>query len=1093
MILIASGSVYNGSGIFCLFPPYRLPSDCPMRTSHSFVRRLFAAFLAGLLLIAPIRAQSNSDTGSVDFTRDIRPILAAHCYACHGPDETSRAADLRLDLRDNAIGHSAIVPNDPGLSKLVERILSTDEESVMPPPSSKKPLSAPQKALLQKWIEQGAPYANHWAFETPTKQVPPAREQQDWQNKNWPRNVIDQFIGQQLANEGLQPSTQADRATLLRRVSLDLTGLPPTLEELHTYLSDSSENAYERAVDRLLASQQYAEKMAMEWLDLARYADTNGYNNDEDRTMWPWRDWVIDAFHQNMPFDQFTLEQLAGDQLPNPTQSQLIATGFLRNQGHNTEGGIIQEEYRVEYVADRVHTVSTVFLGLSMQCARCHDHKYDPISQKEYFQFYAFFNSLDEKQASYSKFVAAEPFIRVPSAEQAAQVKAIDERVASLQSQLKEIEDQADARVAKLIADTSQEVLRNRFAQAALYRFPLDRSESKELFESIANKPTGSTSGSITWQPGKSQDAIELAEDSRIELGEVASLASDKPFSLSVWIKPKNQTTMAVLSKMDESQSHRGYDLLWNAGKIELHLIHQWPGNAVKVSTKQTLAPDQWYHVVVTYDGSKTAAGVKVYVNSKTEAYDVAQDSLKDSIETSQPFRIGLRQKSLPFVGLIDELQIFGSVLTEDNVKQIESLQSVTGFADWVRVPPDQRTEEQKNQIRRFYLDRIDEEYPKIQASLAQSQKEKASIEETYPAAMVLREMNPPRETFVLKRGAYDQPADKVESMVPQVLLSPEHGQPKSRLDLARWLVHNSNPLTARVVVNRWWQNYFGTGLVKTVEDFGLTGDTPSHAELLDYLACQFIESGWDVKAMQKLIVMSAAYQQESRITPALLERDPENRLLARGPRHRLSAETIRDNALRISGLLQTRVGGPSVKPYQPAGLWEDVTVERRGKYVADVGEGLYRRSMYTFWKRTCPPPSMMSFDAPNREVCLARRARTNTPLQSLVLLNDPTYIECARLLAESMIREGGLDIAGRIDAGMLRSVSRKANDAEQKILQNILSGARQRFSSDPSKAQSFNATGVTPPDNSLDAVELASWTVVASTLLNLDETISKR
>jgi hypothetical protein len=1064
-----------------------------MRTSHSFVRRLFAAFLAGLLLIAPIRAQSNSDTGSVDFTRDIRPILAAHCYACHGPDETSRAAELRLDLRDNAIGHSAIVPNDPGLSKLVERILSTDEESVMPPPSSKKPLSAPQKALLQKWIEQGAPYANHWAFETPTKQVPPAREQQDWQNKNWPRNVIDQFIGQQLANEGLQPSTQADRATLLRRVSLDLTGLPPTLEELHTYLSDSSENAYERAVDRLLASQHYAEKMAMEWLDLARYADTNGYNNDEDRTMWPWRDWVIDAFHQNMPFDQFTLEQLAGDQLPNPTQSQLIATGFLRNQGHNTEGGIIQEEYRVEYVADRVHTVSTVFLGLSMQCARCHDHKYDPISQKEYFQFYAFFNSLDEKQASYSKFVAAEPFIRVPSAEQAAQVKAIDEQIASQQSQSKVIEDQADERVAKLIANTSESELKSRFAQAALFRFPLDRSESKELFESISNKAIGSSSGSITWQPGKSQDAIELAEDSRIELGEVASLASDKPFSLSVWIKPKNQTTMAVLSKMDESQSHRGYDLLWNAGKIELHLIHQWPGNAVKVSTKQTLAPDQWYHVVVTYDGSKTAAGVKVYVNSKAEAYDVAQDSLKDSIETSQPFRIGLRQKSLPFVGLIDELQLFGSVLTEDNVKQIESLQSVTGFADWVRVPPDQRTEEQNNQIRRFYLDRIDEEYPKIQASLAQSQKEKASIEETYPAAMVLREMNPPRETFVLKRGAYDQPADKVESMVPQVLLSPEHGQPKSRLDLARWLVHKSNPLTARVVVNRWWQNYFGTGLVKTVEDFGLTGDTPSHAELLDYLACQFIDSGWDVKAMQKLIVMSSAYQQESRITPALLERDPENRLLARGPRHRLSAETIRDNALRISGLLQTRVGGPSVKPYQPAGLWEDVTVERRGKYVADVGEGLYRRSMYTFWKRTCPPPSMMSFDAPNREVCLARRARTNTPLQSLVLLNDPTYIECARLLAESMIREGGLDIAGRIDAGMLRSVSRKANDAEQKILQKILDGAQKRFSSDPAKAQSFNATGATPPDSSLDPVELAAWTIVASTMLNLDETISKR
>ena len=550
---------------------------------------------------------------------------------------------------------------------------------------------------------------------------------------------------------------------------------------------------------------------------------------------------------------------------------------------------------------------------------------------------------------------------------------------------------------------------------------------------------------------------------------------------------------MAILSKMDESKSFRGYDLLWSSGKIELHLVHQWPDDAIKVASKQVLAADQWYHIVASYDGSKTAAGIKIYVDSKSEACDILQNSLSGPIDTEQPFRIGLRQTTLPYQGLIDELQVFGSVLEEENIKQLAGLESVSGFADWVRIPPDQRTENQRKQIQRYFLGQIDAEYAQLQASIEESTKEKTAHEETYPAVMVLKEMSPPRETFVLKRGQYDQPTDRVDSSVPQVLLAPGSEQPNDRLALARWMVSDGNPLTARVLVNRWWQNYFGIGLVKTVEDFGLTGDTPSNAQLLDFLACQLIESGWDVKAMQKLIVMSSTYQQESRLTPELLERDPENRLLARGPRHRLSAETIRDNALRISGLLQPQVGGPSVKPYQPAGLWEDVTVERRGKYVADVGDGLFRRSLYTFWKRTCPPPSMMSFDAPNREVCLARRARTNTPLQSLVLLNDPTYIECARLLAESMLRDGVSNPDDRFDAGMLRAVSRRATDAERKILGEVLDSARRRFDSDPSSAKSLNATGTTPPDCSIDPAELAAWTVVASTLLNLDETISKR
>ncbi len=1055
----------------------------------NLARLRLLAFVA-LFVSLQIRSNTQADDTEkvIDFSSQIRPILASHCWNCHGPDEKSRTADLRLDLRDKAIASSAIVPNNLSASKLVERILSVDPESQMPPPASKKSLSAEQKQLLQKWIQQGAAYSEHWAFTAPTNaELPPLKDHK------WASNAIDHFVGKRLEQEHSTPSPRADRATLLRRVSFDLTGLPPTVDELSQYLNDPSSDAYEQAVDRLLRSKHFAEKMAMEWLDLARYADTNGYNNDEDRTMWPWRDWVINAFDRNMPFDQFTIEQLAGDLLPNPSQEQLIATGFLRNQGHNTEGGIIQEEYRVEYVVDRVHTVSTVFLGLSMQCARCHDHKFDPISQTEYFQFYSFFNSLDEKQAGYNKFVGAEPFIRVPTAEQSTKINAFNEQILALESQLKQTEEQADAKVAKLVAETPESELQSRFAQKALHCFPLDKSDVPTIFESVSKSQIGSTSGTLRYSPGKNQEAIELDEQSRVELGNIGNFAGDQPFSISVWVKPSANDGMAILSKMDESQNYRGYDLLLSNGKIEIHIVHKWPGNAIKVSTKKPVTANEWHHVVGTYDGSKKAAGIKIYVDSKLEPHDVVHDSLKDSIETQQPFRIGLREKTLPYRGLVDDLQLFGNVLDENSVKQLAAFETVSGLADWVRVPLEQRTESQRKQIQQFYLNRIDPEYPVVQTKLATAKKEKTVIEESTAAVMVMRDVNPPRETYVLKRGQYDQPSDRVYSSVPATLLHSGTEPPKDRLQLAQWLVSNSNPLTARVTVNRWWQNYFGTGIVKTAEDFGLTGEAPTNLELLDYLAGSFMKSGWDVKAIHKMIAMSSTYQQESRLLPEMLERDPENRLLARGPRYRLSAETIRDNALAISGLLQHKFGGPSVKPYQPAGLWEDVTVERRGKYVADVGEGLYRRSLYTFWKRTCPPPSMMSFDAPMREVCTARRARTNTPLQSLVLMNDPTYVECARLLAQIMIREGGQDLNDRIDAGFQRAVSRKALPEEQLILSQILETAKQRFTVKPASAQAFNAIGATTPDASFDPVELASWTVVASTLLNLDETISKR
>ncbi|HEX4796319.1 MAG TPA: DUF1549 and DUF1553 domain-containing protein [Humisphaera sp.] len=667
-----------------------------------------------------------------------------------------------------------------------------------------------------------ASHAQHWSFIAP--QRPPLPEVQ---NKTWPRNAIDNFVLQRLEREKLSPSPEADRATLLRRVSLDLAGIPPTLEELDAFLADASPQAYEKVVDRLLASPRYGERMALAWLDAARYADTNGYNNDEDRTMWPWRDWVIDAFNRNMPYDRFIVEQLAGDLLPDATMSQNVATAFLRNQGHNTEGGIIQEEYRVEYVADRVHTTATVFLGLSMQCARCHDHKFDPISQREYYQFYAFFNTIDEKQASYVKFVAAEPFMRVPSPQQKARLEELEETLTDLRKHL-------------------------------------------------------------------------------------AALESDP-------------------------EMERG--LNW---KI-------------------------------------------------------------------------------------------------------------------------------------------------VEAMLKKSQ-----LESELPAVMIMREMPKPRETFILKRGQYDKPDEKVSADVPAFLPPLPADAPKNRLALARWLVDPANPLTARVAVNRWWQQTFGTGLVRTVEDFGMTGESPSHPELLDFLATQLIASGWDVKAMQKLMVMSATYRQSSRMRPELEARDPENLLLARGGRYRLSAEVVRDNALAISGLLREHVGGPSVKPYQPDGLWEDVTVNRAGHYVADTGDGLYRRSLYTFWKRTCPPPALASFDAPNREVCVARRARTNTPLQALILLNDTTYVEAARKLAERVMASDSSSM-GRLTNAFRMTVAREPRDEERQILLEMYDSSLARFAQKPAEVEKLLKVGRAARDGSKDQKELAAWTVVCSTLLNMDETISRR
>lgn len=1055
-----------------------------------------ATATAGALLLIAASEPSAATEPRVDFIKDIQPILANHCWSCHGPDEKGRHADLRLDVRDVALATHAIVPGDSAKSGLVSRIDSNDAEAIMPPPDSKKPLSEKQKELLKLWIAQGAEYASHWAFVVPSQVIAP-----ETSSTAWVKNPIDAFVLHGLDSAGLKPSAEADAATLLRRLSLDLTGLPPTLEQLEAFVRDPSEQSYEQAVDRMLSSPAYAERMAMNWLDLARYADTNGYNNDEDRSMWPWRDWVIRAFESNMPYDQFIVEQLAGDLLPNPTRDQLIATAFLRNQGHNTEGGIIAEEYRVEYVADRVHTTATVFLGMSMQCARCHDHKYDPITQSDYYRFFAYFNNLDEKQASYSKFVAAEPFLRVPSKQQEEQIASLTEQIALAQSEIDQREKDAPNLLAKWLAEHSEREAQDRFGFQLLNHLAFDDERTDTIIDSLNPNIGATIKGNVSYREGKKSRAVVFSGDSHIESAQIADFDGQSPFSISVWVYPTATDAMAIVSRMDEGNNHRGFDLLIENGKIASHFVHKWPDNAVKVITKEAMKNDQWHHVVLTYDGGRNASSISIYVDSQQKPVDVTQNSLRDTIHTDKPFHVGLRERSLPFRGAIDDLQLFRGVLQNENVTELYQGMEPTPTGEWLRRPASERTEEQNRKLNAMYLKGVDDQYAKLLQRRSEKQNERAKVEDETAAVMIMKEMATPRETFILKRGQYDQPAERVNAGIPQALSamkasspSPEaSAEPRDRLALARWIVDPSNPLTARVAVNRWWQNYFGTGIVKTVEDFGVTGEAPSHPELLDFLARKLIDTGWDVKSLQKMIVMSATYRQSSSVTPALLDRDPENRLLARGPRFRLAAESVRDNALAISGLLRTDVGGPSVKPYQPAGLWEDVTVERRGRYVQDQGDGLYRRSMYTFWKRTCPPPSMMNFDAPNREVCLARRARTNTPLQSLVLMNDPTYIEAARFLAQQMIRSGGADAVRRIQHGMLRCVAREADSSEVAIFERVLADALNRFSSDEKAATDFNAIGVSRADAEIAPGELAAWTVVASMMLNLDETISKR
>jgi len=1038
---------------------------------------------------------------SVEFNRDIRPLLSDNCFQCHGPDKAQRKADLRLDTEagstaDLGGGRRAVAAGDLEQSELYQRLIADDEHERMPPAKSGKKLTKAQIELFRQWIEQGAKWQKHWAFLPPVAAPLPKVV-----NQARVHNAIDAFILARLEREGLAPSPLADKTTLIRRVSLDLTGLPPTPAEVDAFLADDSEDAYEKVVDRLLDSSRFGERMAVRWLDGGRYADTNGYQSDGERSMWRWRDWVIDAYNNNMPFDQFTIEQIAGDMLPGATLDQKIASGFNRNHRGNGEGGIIPEEYAAEYVVDRVDTTFTVWLGLTVGCSRCHDHKFDPISQREFYQAFAYFNNVPEFGRAV-KYGNSPPMIKTPTAPQQQQLQQLDARLADEEIAFGRMLPDVVAGQTEWEKTLDPKALANwSITRGQKAYAPLDGGGGEHA--PVATELRWEN-GEPVYRAGKIGQAADFDGTRFASAGDVGGFGFDDKFSLATWVYPQGPQGGTVLSRMTDAEHADGYYLVVDHGRLQVNLVKRWLDDALRVETEASLAPDAWQHVLVTYDGSRGASGVAVYIDGKPQKLKIVLDLLNQTFATKEPFRIGGGNgPEGRFHGLIDDVHVYDGVVSENEIQVLATAETI---GDLRTIPVDRRTVAQSIKLRACFLERaaalpIREARDRVETI----RQERTRLIESFPTTMIMQEMPVPRDTFVLIRGEYDKPGEKVVPGVPASLHSLPNGAPANRIGLALWLVDRSNPMTARVAVNRMWQMLFGTGLVKTVDDFGAQGEWPSHPELLDWLAVEFMsdvatqaglplrrggkKNAWDVKALLRLIVTTSTYCQSSRSTPALQQRDPDNRLLARGPRLRLSAEMVRDQALFAGGLLVEKLGGPSVKPYQPAGLWKELADT---DYVQDTGEGLYRRSMYTYFKRTVAPPTMMTFDAAGRETCVVRETRTNTPLQALTLMNDVTFIEAARGLAQRVMAADARTPEERLTLAFRLTTSRPPRPQELQILLTGWQAQLDRFARSPEAADKLTKFGELKRPDNLNLAELAAYTTVAGMILNLDEAITK-
>jgi len=987
----------------------------------------------------------------VDLRRDVRSLLSDRCFACHGPDAKKRKARLRLDTREGMLAErqerAAVRPGEPARSEILRRVSADDGDERMPPEDAGPPLTEKEIDLLRRWIDAGAPWSRHWAF------LPPERASRtELASGKRAVDSIDTFVLARLEAEGVEPSPPTDRATLVRRVTLDLTGLPPTIAEIDAFVADESPDAYERVVDRLLDSPHYGERMALEWLDAARYADTNGYQTDGERSMWRWRDWVIDAFNRNMPFDRFTIEQLAGDLLPEPTLDQLIATGFHRNHRGNGEGGVIGEEYLVEYVVDRVDTTSTIWLGMTLGCARCHEHKFDPFSQQEFYELFAFFHNVPEMGRVF-KYGNSPPTIPAPTRAQREELASVDRDVAEAERGL-----QALAGEIRVATRRWEDDLR-----AA--RDDVDMKISRGL---VAHVPPA---------------------EEPVEVGDVAAFGFYDRFTISAWVTPRSTRGGTIVSRMIDEPGGTGYALRFAEGRVHVDLVRRPLDDAVRLHTRSSIEPGERSHIVMTYDGSRLASGVRVLVDGVEAPFNVDLDELNQPFDAEEPLRVGRGggDESV-FDGRVGEVRVFERVLRDEELKALSVAESLSTIA---AISLERRSDAQSAKMRVAFVETLGPESIRTaQERLVRARERRESLIRSFPTVMIMRERIEPRETFVLERGRYDRPKGRVEPGVPSVLPAMSEDAPRNRLGLARWLVDRRNPLTARVTVNRYWEMLFGVGIVHTTNDFGSRGGAPSHPGLLDWLAVEFMESGWDVKATLRTIVMSATYRRSSWTSAASAARDPDNRLLARGPRFRLSAHAIRDQALAFGRLASgSPVGGPSVRPYQPPGLWKELSGQ---EYVIGRGSDLYRRSLYTYWKRTAPPPAMMTFDAADRESCSVRCSRTNTPLQALVLMNDVTYIEAARAFAERMMREGGEADDERLAWGFRTATARVPSTGELTVLRDGLAAHRARFRDRRDAAIGLIAVGESDPDRQLDPREVAAFTVIASMILNLDEVLTK-
>ncbi|MGB8169338.1 MAG: DUF1553 domain-containing protein [Chthoniobacteraceae bacterium] len=1042
-----------------------------------------------LALLLPSVTQAAA-VPEVRFNRDVRPIFADKCFACHGFDAKKRKGDLRLDTwegatRESDEGLRAIVPGDLEKSEVWQRILSTDKDEVMPPPEAHKTLTPVERETIKRWISQGAKYQKHWAFEKPQRQPLPAV-----QDKSWARNPIDSFILAEIEAAGLKPAPEADRRTLARRISLDLTGLPPTPEEVEAFVKDRAPDAYEKLIATLMARPQWGEHRGRYWLDAARYADTHGLHFDKYREIWPYRDWVIAAFNRNMPFDKFTVEQIAGDLLPNPTRDQLIATGFHRCNATTNEGGTIDEENLANYAADRVTTTSWVWLGLTANCAQCHDHKFDPITMKDFYSLAAFFRNTTQPPKD-GNVRDTKPVIYLPSGDDEKRFAELPGEIVAGKKSLADRRGPASKDFELWLAKATADQVEVSPAGLAV-RLPLDEGTGVDVkAESFEQELAFKASGPIEWRDGgKFGKSPAFTNGAHFQLGNLAAVNHDQPFSVAAWVNvPANFKEGAIVARMDDRKGLQGWDLFVQNGKFGAQLATAQPAAQIKIISKNATArAGNWQHVLVTYDGSGTAAGFRLFVDGKPQVAVTSGAPLKGSSVAAVPLRVGQRETKTRFEGgRVQDVRVY---LRELSTGEARSLPDERNLRAAFAVAAEKRTPAQKSALLNFFVDNLDGPSIEMAYHIEALEDEGQAIRDRSTVSLIQEEKSGEPMANVLTRGAYDKVGEQVTPAGFSTLHPMPADAPKNRLGLARWIVAPENPLTARVTVNRFWQEIFGTGLVKTAEDFGSQGERPENPELLDWLAVEFRESGWDVKKLFTLIVTSATYRQAATITLEKREKDPQNRLLSRGPRYRMDAEMVRDYALAASGTLSLKMGGPGTRPYQPENVWEVVGMGTE-KYAQDKGENLYRRTVYNFWKRMAPPASMEVFNAPAREACVVRRERTNTPLQALVTLNDPQFVEAARRLAESALKGCG-EPAAAIDKMAARVLLRPLTTAERDVVTKTESELQKEFAGNEEGAKALLAVGESKVDPTLPAPQLAALTMVASQLLNLDETLNK-